>query len=71
MYMRAVLKGAEAAETKTDFEENSRGGSCTVRQNIEFTVTTGRPQSAETIYLLQVCCFWRNSPPVGQGLLIH
>jgi len=32
MYMSAVLKGAEAAETKTDFEENSCGGSCSVRE---------------------------------------
>ena len=37
MYMSAVLKGAEAAETKKDFEENSLGGSCSVRQNIGFT----------------------------------
>jgi len=46
MYISAVLKGAEAAETKMDFEENSRRGSCSIRQNVEFTKTTGRPQSA-------------------------
>jgi hypothetical protein len=36
MYMSAVLKGAEPEQTKMDFEENSRGGSGSVRENIEF-----------------------------------
>jgi hypothetical protein len=35
MYMSAGLKGAEAEETKEGFEENSRGGSPSVRQNIK------------------------------------
>ena len=52
--MSAVLKGVEAGETRKNFEENSRGGDYSVRQNIEFAATTGRLQSAETPFLLQV-----------------
>ena len=36
------------------------------RNNSQYTICT-----PGTIHIISFVCFWRDSPPVGQGLLIH